>query len=244
MTPHDRDPLDALVPALPWSPDWSDVLARARPPARRTQRRLVLALALVAAVAVPLVAYGSKSDWWFLSSGSPPATNAPVVVKEGEWSGHAWKLVAYLSSTDGLCVSLTPTGAEPAGEGAAMGCGPIAGVPRTEETKRTPDMTITYLMAAASRTFPGYVVGPVVDRATQVEIRFAGGRTMRLATFAGVPSLGSVRFYASELPAGVVPGPGHELVEELRGLNASGAVVACLVPRTAVDGVSPLADCG
>ena len=244
MTPHDRDPLDALVPAMPWSPDWSDVLARACPPARRNkQRRLVLALALVAAVAVPLVAYGSKSDWWFLGSGSPPATNAPVVVEEGTWSGHPWKLVAYPSSTDGLCVSLTPSGAEPAGEGAAMECAAIAGVPRTSATKPSPDLTVTYLISAGSRAFPAYVVGPVVDGASEVEIRFAGGRRMRLPTFSGSQSLGRVRFYAGPLPAGVVPAPGRAPVDRVTGLDENGEVVACLVPKTAEGGGSPLADC-
>jgi hypothetical protein len=250
MTPHDTDPLERLAPALPWAPDWRDVVARARRPDRARaalkKRRLVLALALVGAVAAPFVAYGAANDWWFLSSGaSPTPANAPVVVTEGDWSGHAWQLVAYPSTTDGLCFGVTPKSSEGT-EGAGIACAPIAGVARAGETKATPDMTITYLMAGSSGAFPAYVVGPVVDRAAQVEIRFATGRAIQLPTFAGAPLLGRVRFYATALPANVRVGPrpgGGELVDRLRGLDSNGAVVACLVPATADDGISPLSDC-
>ena len=48
---------------------------------------------------------------------------------------HPWQLVAYPSTTDGLCFSITPkvSGAEPRGGG--MACGPVAGVSRTPATK-------------------------------------------------------------------------------------------------------------
>jgi hypothetical protein len=250
MTPDHTDPLETLARELPWNPDWRDVLARAHRPGRmRTalkKRRLVLALALVGAVAAPFVAYGAANDWWFLGSGaSPTPVSAPVVVREGDWSGHPWQLVAYPSTTDGLCFGVTPKGAA-AGGGAGMACAPIAGVARTDQTKATPDMTITYLISGSSRAFPAYVAGPVVDRAAEVEIRFATGGALRVPTFAGAPSLGRVRFYAAELPADVHLGPGpgdRQLVDRLTGLDSSGAVVACLVPATAVDGISPLSDC-
>ena len=256
MTPHHTDPLETLAPELPWAPDWADVVARARGRRRHpagartrfgpTKRRRVLVLVLVAAVAVPFVAYGAASDWWFLSSGaSPRPVHAPVVVKEGEWSGHAWQLVAYPSTTDGLCFGVTPKGAA-AGEGAGMACAPIAGAARTDETRATPDMTITYLISGSSRDFPAYVAGPVVDRAAEVEIRFATGGALRVPTFAGARSLGRVRFYAAELPADVHLGSrptNRAPVERLSGLDSSGTVVACLVPGTAVEGISPLSDC-
>lgn len=255
MTRFSTDPLDRLAPALPWEPNWPDVLHRAdtgtRAPDRAAgkKRRLLLAFAVVGVVAVPLVAYGAASDWWFLGSGSPPPpAAAPVIVKEGEWSGHAWQLVAYPSTTDGLCVSMTPKGSMAGGEGAAMSCAPIAGVPRTPETKATPDMTITVLAGLGSNKLPAYIVGPVVGAAAEVAIRFSRGQMLRMPTFSGPASLGNVRFYAAELPADIrpvtPPQPGERpFVDKLIGLDSEGNVVACLVPSAAVEGVSPLSDC-
>jgi hypothetical protein len=242
MTTFPDQILDTLAPAVGWAPDWHDVLARAgtATSARRfvTKRRLVLALAVALVVAVPFVAYGAASDWWFLTSGNAPTpVNAPVLVKEGEWSGHAWQLVAYRSTTDGLCLAVTPKGADVQGEGAAMSCAPIAGVPRTSETKPSPDMTVTYMAGAAMAKLPPYVVGPVVGGATEVEIHFRTGSVVKTPTFPGPSELGNVRFYATPTSAASPD------VSKLIGLSPSGKVIACLVPSTAVEGVSPLSDC-
>jgi hypothetical protein len=246
-----NDPLDRLAPALPWKPDWADVLDRAgeHSPNHRllTKRRLARALALLAAVLIPLAALGAASDWWFFRFGDAPTPlSAPVVVKEGEWSGHPWQLIAYPSSTDGLCVSVIPTGSKPEGFGGAMGCAPMAGVRRTAETKGSSDMTITFLSGSAGSELPAYVAGPVTDKASNVEIRFGTGEVLRVPTFSAPASLGHVRFYATQLPASVtLPGSdtGQRFIDKLTGLDNDGDVVACLVPLTAVDGVSPLSDC-
>ena len=58
---------------------------------------------------------------------------APVVVKEGVWSGHPWELIAYPSTTDGLCLAVAPKGAQARGDGAAMSCAPQIGVARTPD---------------------------------------------------------------------------------------------------------------
>jgi hypothetical protein len=234
-----------------------------------TKRRLILALALLAAL-VPLAAFGAASDWWllqdegpravsapdvvnngwFLESEGPRPVSAPDVVKEGEWSGHRWQLIAYPSSTDGLCVSVTPAGSNASGSGGAMGCGPFVGVPRTGETKGSSEMSITFLSGAAGRELPAYIVGPVIDKASTVEIRFGTGEALRLPTFSGAASLGRVRFYAAQLPATIpMPTPGlpiqnqRSFINTLAGLDSDGNVVACVAPRTAVNGVSPLSDC-
>jgi hypothetical protein len=235
------DVLDRLAPTGAWEGDWSDVLARAgerRPLVRRvlTRRRLLVALAVVAAAAVPLVALAAANDWWFFRyGGAPRPVKAPVVVKEGEWSGHSWQLVAYPSRTDGLCMAIAPPG-----EGGAMNCSPQVGVARTRETKASPDMTITFLSGGATDELPAYIAGPVLEDASIVVIHLDQSTVLRVPTFSGPRSLGRVRFYATELPTPLGP---RSTRFRLVGLDRNGDVVACLVPATAVDGVSPLSDC-
>jgi hypothetical protein len=239
--------LDRLAPARTWVSDWPDVLERAgeRRSARFVTRgRLVMFFAVLAAVLVPLAALGAAHDWWFLKFGNGPTpTKTPVVVKQGEWDGHPWQLIAYASTTDGLCVSVTPKGS--AGEGAAMGCGTFAGIARTPETKASPDMTITFLSGSASKKLPAYIAGPVIDKASAVEIRFASGNVLRVPTFAAPEPLSHIRFYATQLPAGdqATPRTLPTFLKWVAGFDANGNVVACLAPLTAKDGISPLADC-
>jgi hypothetical protein len=241
--------LDHIAPAHGWVADWSDVLERAgvrRSGRLVTKRRVLLALVVLAAVLVPLAAIGAANDWWFLRfGGTPVPASAPVVVKEGEWAGHPWQLIAYPSTSDGLCVSITPKGAGVDGQGGAMGCGAFAGISRTPETKSSPGMTITYLSGGASPELPAYIAGPVIDKATTVEIRFGNGEVLRVPTFAGPESLGHVRFYATQLPAAVKDTPGTFLtfLKSVAGLDANGEVIACLAPLTAKDGISDLAEC-
>jgi hypothetical protein len=216
-----------------------------------TKRRLTLALVVLVAVLVPLAAVGATNDWWFLHDHAPKPVSDPLVVKEGEWSGHTWQLIAYRSTTHGLCISVTPARSGTTGSGAAMSCGPFVGVPRTAETKLSTEMMITFLLSAgADEEFPAYIAGPVVDTASTVEIHFGTGDVLRLPTFSGAESLGRIRFYATQLPATIrMPPPdlGFEgqrtFIDSLAGLDKDGKVVACLVPRTAVNGVSPLSDC-
>jgi hypothetical protein len=252
-----NDPLDRLAPASQWRADWGDVLRRAgeRQPARFVPRRLpkryrrIVAVVLLVAVLVPLAAFGAANDWWFLESGGAPIpANAPVVMKEGQWGGHPWQLIAYQSSTDGLCVSVTPKGSAENGEGGALGCGPFAGVSRTAETKTSPDMTITFLGGSATKELPAYIAGPVIDEASEVELHFASGQTLRVPTFAASAPLEHIRFYATQLPASVVPSrlqPARfrAVLKWIAGLDKDGDVVACLAPMTAKDGISPLSDC-
>jgi hypothetical protein len=160
-------------------------------------------------------------------------------------------LIAYLSNTDGLCVSVTPTGSNASGSGGATNCATFVGVPRTAETKGSSEMMITFLGGAAGSELPAYIAGPVIDKASKVEIQFGTGEVLRLPTFSGAASLGHVRFYAAELPATIqlpLPRPGiqnrqRSFISTVAGLDSDGNVVACLAPRTALDGVSPLSDC-
>jgi hypothetical protein len=234
-----------------------------------TKRRLMLALALVAVALIPLAALGvaklqnepSKpvstpsvvkqgDSSPRLQDGRAPGTT-PDVVKEGEWSGHRWRLSAYPTG-EGLCFSMTPAGPNASGYGEATSCATFVGVPRMAETEATSEMTISALAGAPSDELPAYIAGPVIDKASTVEIKFATGEVLRLPTFSGPASLGRVRFYAAQLPATIpMPVPGQRIEEErsfididtLAGLDSDGNVVACLAPRTAVNGLSPLSDC-
>jgi hypothetical protein len=211
-----------------------------------TKRRLMLALAVLAAALVPLAALGAARDWWFFRDHGPtPVSAPPGVVKEGEWSGHPWQLIAYPSGTDGLCVSVAPAGSTAGGSSGATSCGAFVGVPRTAETRGSSGMTI--LSSTASSELPAYIAGSVIDKASTVEIQFGTGEVLRLPTFSGAASLGHVRFYAAQLPTSIqLPHPRlaqPSFINKLAGLDGDGNVVACLVPQTMVDGVSPLSDC-
>lgn len=242
------DVLDRLAPAHAWVSDWPDVLQRAgeRRSARIvTKRRLVMVFAVLAAVLVPLTTLGAANDWWFLKfGGGPTPAKAPVVVKEGEWDGRPWQLIAYPSTTDGLCVSVTPKGSTGDGEGGALACGTFAGIARTPETKESPNMTITFLIGSSEK-LPTYIAGPVIGKASAVEIRFGSGEVLRVPTFAGPEPLQHIRFYATQLPSGLQPTPRRfaMFLKWVAGFDANGNIVACLAPLTAKDGISSLSDC-
>ncbi len=211
-------------------------------------RRLVLlSLAVLAAVLVPLAALGAANDWWFLKNGAAPVpTTAPQVVKEGEWNGHPWQLIAYPSATHGLCISITPKDSAATGEGGSMGCGPFVGIARTPESRTSPDMSITVVAADATEKLPANIRGAVIESASAVEIRFPDGDVLRVPTFAGPEPLQHVRFYAAQLPANFHVTPDNVtsvFPTWVAGLDASGNVVACLAPRIAKNGISALSDC-
>lgn len=179
--------LEQLVDDVAWRPDWPGVLARAgvvRRPRLLTRRRVIVAIAVAAAVIIPLAAVAAANDWWFFRTpGSPTPTSAPVVVKTGVWGGHPWQLVAYPSETDGLCVSMVPGAGNGSSYGAALGCGPIEGVARTTQTKPgAPDTAISYLSGGPTAVLPAYIVGPVIEDATTVAIRWSDGTTVRTPT--------------------------------------------------------------
>lgn len=240
--------LDRLAPTYAWASDWPDVLERAeerRSTRLVTKRRVVIGFVLLAAVLVPLAALAAVNDWWFLKFGGPTPTSAPLVVKEGAWGGHPWQLIAYPSTTDGLCVSMTPKGWASVGKGGAMECGPFADVARTAETTASQDMTIAYLKVSATNELPVYIVGPVIDTALTVEVRFGNGQDLRVPTSPGPPPLDHVRFYATPIPADLQPTSKTFTtgLEWVAGLDVNGNVVACLAPLTANNGISPRSDC-
>jgi hypothetical protein len=86
----------------------------------------------------------------------------------------------------------------------------------------------------------------VIERASVVEIRFVSGRTLRVPTFAGPPPLEHIRFYATEIPTFPLGERGETTAfpfEWIAGRDAAGKLVACLSPKKAIDGTSPLSAC-
>jgi len=234
--------LDQLGSDAGWSPDWENVLVRAGTVTvsrARFGRRVVVALVVLAAALIPIAALAATQGWWFLRFGAPQPTHAPVVVKTGAWSGRAWRLIAYPSSTDGLCFTITTATSSVTNPVGAMGCAPVVGVARTASTKGSPDMPITYLSSSARPELPPYIAGPVIETAAIVAIRLADGRTLTTPTFAAPAPLDHVRFYATRFPSNVA----DQVPVWLAGLDSAGTVVACLVPATAHEGISPLDAC-
>jgi hypothetical protein len=216
----------------------------------------VVLVAVLAGVLVSLAAVGATNDWWFLESGSSPTPRqAPNVVKQGEWNGHPWQLAAWRSEShpgrfpftpDGLCFSVTPRGFPAEGEGGVTSCvGAFTGIEPMPETKTSSEMTITFLGGTASKQLPAYIAGPVINKATAVEVRFGNGDVLRVPTFAAPRGrLQRIRFYARPLPTNVQPTPNDTTwLKSVAGLDTKGNVIACLAPLTATDGSSPLSDC-
>jgi hypothetical protein len=50
----------------------------------------------------------------------------------------------------------------------------------------------SFCVASDSRR-PAYIFGPVIDKASEVEIRFVGGQTVRVPTFRAPPPLEHIR---------------------------------------------------
>jgi len=222
----------------PWPLDTTTTEAafRERPGRRprgrwRTRRRLVVIAIAVVAVASPLIAAASE-NWgflWFAGIAPAPITDVSVV-KTGEWDGKSWQLVAYLSATDGVCFALNPTSTNGAtSEGGALSCDQIEGVPRTESSKPYTPHAITVL-AGSSLGVPAFVAGPVIDSADEVAVYLASGEVIRTPTFDAPSQLGSIRFYATQVPE-PVPGVRPEVygIQKVVGLGGDGDVVACLV---------------
>jgi hypothetical protein len=256
MTEHLYSVLEELVPGFDDERgDWSRVIADARVPElvttsvrpgdmtsahrprpRRwlTRRRVAVIAIAVVAIATPVIAAASQDWWFFRFVGTVPEPVTEVkVVKTGEWGGRPWQLVAYLSATSGICYGLTPTDATATGEGSSLACAPVEGVPRTESTKPSAPLTITFL-AANSLGVPAYVLGPVIDAADEVEIHLAGGEVIRTPTLDAPDELGSIRFYATQVP--------EFDIQRLVGIGHDGEVVACLLVPTPPTG-TPLSAC-
>jgi hypothetical protein len=186
-------------------------------------------------------------------SGQLPAAPAPqpVVVRTGSWNGKDWEMEAFVGTGGDLCFGVAPdASAHGNGAGAALSCARLDGVPLPAGAATTPlPLEITYLMSSGPNPLPAYIVGPVIGTARTVVIYFSDGEILRTDTFAAPSSLGSIRFFATQIPDAVAtryrptppPGPGPAFTK-IVGLDSNGNVVACL-RMPVVAGGSPLSAC-
>jgi hypothetical protein len=232
--------LDELSPDLPATGlGWGDVLARAdslaataanasRAPRRPgiARKRLLLAAGLLAVILIPLGALATVNGWWF-----ERPLNKPVVVSQGSWGGHPWKLIAYVSA-GGICWSITFEDSERGAAAQTVGtCGAIVGVrvPHVGLDLGTVDWGAG---SSADPSYPNWIAGPVVPTARVVLIRLRNGTELRAPASGAVKwsNVGwyrPVRFFAAPLPATV---PWLEValsVKSITGLDGRGTVVAC-----------------
>jgi hypothetical protein len=188
----------------------------------RRSRRLLVA-ALIAVAVVPTLA-GALKGWWFLSDGAPKPATDVLVVSNGTWGGRAWTLSAYRTGAGEVCYALTPSssGSTNDNHGAAMSCAPVGQPSEPRSSSGAAPLSMAAVATAGSADFPGYVVGPVVDAATHVQIRLSGGRAIDRPVVAPPDGLGlHISFFVAELPCNNRP-------TQLVGLNDSGVEVAHL----------------
>ena len=235
--------LGSLVPTFEHEHgDWERVLRDARGSSRPHHfpaRRLAVVAALVAAILIPLVAVAASQEWWFfrVAHTAPPAATPVVVVTEGVWDNLAWELVAYRSTTNGLCFGITLPAHRRNGIGGGLACTQVVAAPTGPGSKRSLPLGITYFAASGAALGP-YVAGPVVDRASRVNIYLGSGQIVHTGTVSAPDALGmAVRFYIVRLPGRRLPS-----IDKLEGLDDRGAVVACLKPSPIVSSV-PLSTC-
>jgi hypothetical protein len=244
--------VDELVPSFEdergnWEAVLRDAGRKAEEPRRWSPPRRLLAIAaLIVGILVPLVALAATHDWWFFRFGDdfPPATEV-TVVKTGVWDGTEWELYTYLSATNGICYGIAPSATvRTTGEGGALACGLVTGLPTGDSSKTDRRETITYYVASSSDGLPAHIVGAVVASAAEVEVHLAGGKVVRMQTFAGPAELEAARLFATRLPDFSTSSAGRPRspILKLLGIDKRGMVVACLVHPLPPEGV-PLSAC-
>lgn len=238
----DRDPritavLDRLVPDVVEPRDWQQLLANAGATRGRTRlpfasplpanHRVLLAVALLSlAVLIPLTALAVGHGWWFLSAYGPKPVGNVVVVTSGRWHGMPWNLSAFRTNKGTICYAVTVRPAKPQLLGSTEACGPVSpstpisflrslGVARVELSRGH----FTF-RGSQPHPFPAYIVGAVVNSASEVNVAAGPGSTQRIRTLAAPAGLhAAVRFFIAQRPPS----------EDVRGLAARdehGAIVA------------------
>ena len=205
--------LDRLQPMPGERGDWDRVVRDAAAERRRV-RPLVVALAVLVVVAVAVVPAIAVKGWWFLGQGSPKPVTDVAVVTTLRAGDAIWKLTAYVSESNGLCVGLTPEQPGPSG-GESCGSG-VVGEPNLSRAKAPVRHYVGY---AELRSGGDLLFGPAASDVASVEAELAGGRVVETPTVEAPPTLHtSLRFYAVALPP-------ETMVQALVARDESGAIL-------------------
>lgn len=200
------------------------------------KRRTTFLVAALFAVAL-LASTIAIGDWW--SGESRQSASDEQVVMSGKRDGRGWQVVASRSPGCGIRIAIKAT--NPDRQERTLGCLAFVGIARSATSSTSPQPQITLLAAAATEELPALIVGAAIAEASSVEIRLNDGQSLLVPTVAGRGPLQGTRFYATQLPYSPSPGFLDDL--SVAAQDPTGTTVACLVPRTAVNGVSALADC-
>lgn len=161
-----------------------------------------------------LLATGAAVGVVALPAAQGSAAPAKIVVASGVFGTASWTLSASDSPDGHVCLSMTL----PHHGGSASECGAIFG----PQAGRAHGITF---LAHTGVPLPNYVVGPVLARASTVDIRLSSGKTMTTKTIAPPRRLTSrIRFYAVQLPCPTRP-------TRVTGFDASHRMVADLTIR-------------
>lgn len=217
------DELERLAPPVTATPDWSDVLRRAR--VRRVPRRTVAIAAAAAAlaIAIPAVAFSGLLDLVRpipVLHSARPLVSAPV---GNGFYAHLWR---SRSTTGGSCVFVTynhvpgTTSLQPlfSGSGACSRKGELPATPTTTARPLVVTLSIERRLGVAPRKWVPPAVWGAVDpdlHAARVAVVWRGGRhdlTLKKNWFVGggrglfIPPLRKFPFFVVAYDRG-----GHEV---------------------------------
>lgn len=172
--------------------------------------------ALVVAVGFALIAAGA-TFLAYARTGSERVAR-PTTVASGRWDGAVWRMTAADDARGDWNIDISLGGTPAVG-----GAGLI--YPWRRASAGDSSLGISFL-GRSGVPLPDYVIGPVVARATEVDITLSNGATIRTPTIAPPPGLArDIAFYAAQTSC-------RAALVSVVGIDATGQVVAQLaLPR-------------
>ncbi len=195
MTVDVLDPPELRIPPARLAQLRRGLLAELERPQPRRPRRLVLAVALLAVLAIAGTAVAVGTDLLaqqkLFHERYPGGPNDPRLVGDYAYvaEGSDWALIAW-KSTRGICLDY----AVPAN--GVSGCGfPVAGSPPDQVFHNEAAHAVGYLAGSPEQNVLA-VAGPIVPAAESVRVELRDGRTLDAKVYDAPAGLGTpLRFY-------------------------------------------------
>jgi hypothetical protein len=192
-----------------------------------SQRRVVIALAAAAAVIYVLPALAQDQALWWIRGGGDSFQPAGKIVTLGTWSdkqlrldpaagavatsgfeaaGMRWRLQAFVSTQNELCIGLGPAVPAPANENSSVVCGqPVRGTPhRSGHGGPSEQHSAGFGVVIPGRTDLAetkIVYGPAAEDVRYVDLEHDGASVIRVPTLPEPAGLDAhARFWIAELP--------------------------------------------